>query len=71
MAELALIKVEQAMHAMPCLFHCKNFHVLLQHGMRRYGNPDSVKQTSFLLAIKKVMMVEVLGTLTNPAQWRC
>jgi len=39
--------------------------------MRRYGDPDSVKQTSFLLAIKKVMMVEVLGTLTNPAQWRC
>ena len=72
-AELALITFEQAM---PYLLHCENrvnekfFHVLLQHGMRRYGDADSVKRTSFTLGITKVMMGEVLGKLTNPAQWR-
>ena len=43
----------------------ENFHVLLQHGMRRYGDADNVQWTSFKLAITKVMMIEVLGTLVH------
>jgi hypothetical protein len=33
--------------------------------MRRYGDADNVQWTSFKLAISKVMMIEVLGTLVH------
>ena len=72
-ADIALILVEQAM---PCLLHCENrvnekiFHVLLQHGMLRYGDAGNERRLAFVDSVSACMRTEALGTRHNPSQWR-